>query len=66
MSSRDGGELDEDLSGGFARGGWLVPYADDVMGEIVDGAHPGRVRRGSIDVVDGREVVTLGDGPASS
>jgi dihydrofolate reductase len=31
------GGLDEDPSGGFARGGWLVPYADDVMGEIVDG-----------------------------
>jgi dihydrofolate reductase len=31
------GGPDEDPSGGFTRGGWLVPYADAVMGEIVEG-----------------------------
>ncbi|MBI1377805.1 MAG: dihydrofolate reductase [Frankiales bacterium] len=31
------GAPDEDPSGGFTAGGWLVPYADDDMGEIVDG-----------------------------
>jgi dihydrofolate reductase len=31
------GAPEEDASGGFARGGWLVPYADDDMGEIVSG-----------------------------
>jgi len=30
------GALDEDTTGGFDRGGWLVPYADQDMGEIVD------------------------------
>jgi dihydrofolate reductase len=31
------GAPDEDTSGGFERGGWLVPYADEGMGEIVTG-----------------------------
>ena len=31
------GGAEEDPSGGFARGGWLVPYADEDMGSIVDG-----------------------------
>lgn len=31
------GGPDEDRSGGFEQGGWLVPYADDDMGELVAG-----------------------------
>lgn len=31
------GGIDEDPSGGFDRGGWLVPYIDDDFGKIVDG-----------------------------
>ena len=31
------GAPDEDPSGGFERGGWLVPYADADFGGIVDG-----------------------------
>ena len=30
------GAPDEDTSGGFDRGGWLVPYIDDGFGAIVD------------------------------
>jgi dihydrofolate reductase len=30
------GGPEEDRDGGFDRGGWLVPYADDDMGSIVD------------------------------
>lgn len=30
------GGPDEDRSGGFERGGWLVPFTDDDMGEIVE------------------------------
>lgn len=30
------GSPDEDVDGGFSAGGWLVPYQDEVMGEIVD------------------------------
>ncbi len=30
------GGAEEDPSGGFTRGGWLVPYADEDMGSIVD------------------------------
>lgn len=30
------GGVEEDPTLGFTRGGWLVPYADEVMGEIVD------------------------------
>jgi dihydrofolate reductase len=29
------GAPDEDRTGGFARGGWLVPYADDGMGAFI-------------------------------
>src|SRR5262249_40200751 len=31
------GGAEEDASGGFAYGGWLVPFADQDMGAIVDG-----------------------------
>jgi len=31
------GGPDEDTIGGFSRGGWLVPFADEGMGAIVDG-----------------------------
>jgi dihydrofolate reductase len=31
------GGAQEDTTGGFERGGWLVPYADEDMGSIVDG-----------------------------
>ena len=31
------GGMDEDPSGGFERGGWLVPYVDEDFGAIVDG-----------------------------
>jgi dihydrofolate reductase len=31
------GGPDEDPSGGFDHGGWLVPYADDDMGKAMDG-----------------------------
>lgn len=31
------GAPDEDTSGGFDRGGWLVPLADEDMRQIVDG-----------------------------
>ncbi|MGQ0569411.1 MAG: dihydrofolate reductase family protein [Armatimonadota bacterium] len=30
------GGPDEDRDGGFEHGGWLVPYFDDTMGEIMD------------------------------
>ena len=31
------GGPDEDTTGGFTAGGWVVPYVDDAFGEIVDG-----------------------------
>ncbi|QYU66949.1 dihydrofolate reductase family protein [Leptolyngbya sp. 15MV] len=32
------GGPEEDISGGFAHGGWTVPYWDDVMGKAMDAA----------------------------
>ena len=29
------GAPDEDTSGGFTHGGWLVPYFDDMMGQVI-------------------------------
>ena len=29
------GAPDEDRSGGFAHGGWMVPYADEDLGRLV-------------------------------
>ena len=31
------GGAEEDTTGGFDRGGWLIPHADADMGEVVDG-----------------------------
>lgn len=30
------GRADEDTSGGFAYGGWIAPYSDDVLGTVVN------------------------------
>jgi len=35
------GGPEEDLSGGFEAGGWLVPFADERMGQIVTGQFAG-------------------------
>lgn len=29
------GAVDEDPSGGFAQGGWMVPYSDPVLAEVM-------------------------------
>ena len=31
------GAVDEDPTGGFERGGWVVPFLDEEFGAIVDG-----------------------------
>jgi len=32
------GRADEDVRGGFAHGGWAIPYADEVMGRVAGGS----------------------------
>jgi len=32
---------DEDIRGGFAHGGWAIPYADEVMGRVAGGSMAG-------------------------
>lgn len=55
------GGADEDPSHGFTRGGWLVPYADAGMGEVVDSwfARAGAVLLGRSTFVMMRDFWTL-------
>lgn len=47
------GGPEEDPSGGFRHGGWLVPFADERMGEIV------------AEQFSGADAFLLGSGPRS-
>ena len=44
----------EDMSGGFAHGGWTVPYWDDTTGEFM-----GTVFDGSVDLLLGRKTYDI-------
>lgn len=44
------GSPDEDTSGGFAHGGWSVPYWDDGMGEVMGGF----MQQGGFEMLLGR------------
>lgn len=48
------GGPEEDPSGGFAHGGWFVPYWDEVMGEVM-----GRVFEGPIALLLGRRTYDI-------
>lgn len=48
------GGPEEDRSGGFAHGGWIVPYSDPVIGETV-----GRLFHAPVDLLLGRKTYDI-------
>lgn len=62
------GCVEEDRSGGFDRGGWPIPYADQDMGEIVDSwfARTGAVLLGRSTYESMRTYWSQVDDPANS